>query len=84
MSSKRQKLGKSLTKLVEEKQMRKYIILEKEMGITSKTSRALGKFEWKAEQKLIITDGYGFGHHSHSFLLTANRRHIYLHMPSLG
>ena len=45
MSSQRQKLGKTLTKLVEEKQMRKYIILEKEMGITSKTSRALGKFE---------------------------------------
>lgn len=84
MSSKRQKLGKPLTKLVEEKQMHKYIILKMEVGITSKTSRALGKFECNAEQKLIITDGDRFSHHSHSFLLTANRRHIYLHMPSLG
>lgn len=59
-------------------------VLGMKRGVNYRNSRALGKFACNAEQKLIITDGYKFGHHSHSFLLTANRRHIYLHKPSLG
>lgn len=82
---KTKKLSTPLIKRIKKNNQRhKHVILGMEKGISYRNSKALGTFEYSVEQKLMITDHYVFGHHGHSFLLTANRRHIYLHMLSSG